>query len=388
MDVIGVLMLIGGLLAGGLAGLWVGRALGRSGAAAELAGARAERDLLATQVHRLTDEAEEHRELEMSLAPLSSSLARVERQVGILEKERAAQWGELAGHLTRVAQDGQSLRETTANLAGALRSSGVRGSWGELQLRRVFEHAGMLPRVDFDTQVCGTNDEGVAVRPDAVVRLPGEKHIVVDAKAPLAALLGSGEDAKVEAAHAKALRKHIDDLAGKRYWTALSPAPEFVICFVPAEGLLAAACRVDPELMEYAVARRVVLATPTTLVAMVRTVALSWQQEALVGNAHEVFRAGRDLYERLRKLSDGTAKLGRSLARSVEDYNTMVATLERQVLSRARTLAELDVTDAPLPAPAELDLSPRQLTAAELVAADEADLAGLDRRTGEVRRSS
>ena len=367
MDVMAMSMLVVGLLAGALAGFLVGRALGRTGAGAELAGARAERDLLSTQVERLTAQAQGQQELEMTLAPLTSSLARVERQVDTLEKERATQWGHLAGQLSRVAQDGHTLRETTAHLAGALRSAGVRGSWGELQLKRVFEHAGMLHRVDFDTQVSGTNDEGTAVRPDAVVRLPGGKHIVVDAKAPLAALLDSGEDAAVEAAHAKALRKHVDDLAGKRYWTALPQAPEFVVCFVPAEGLLAAACRADPGLLEYAVTRRVVLATPTTLVAMVRTVALSWQQEALVGNAHEVFRAGRDLYERLRKLSEGTSKLGRSLARSVEDYNVMVATLERQVLSRARTLADLDVTDAPLPPPPEVDAAPRALTAAELV---------------------
>lgn len=229
----------------------------------------------------------------------------------------------------------------------------MRGSWGELQLRRVVEHTGLLAHVDFAVQVEGVNDRGQAVRPDAVVRLPGGRQIVVDAKAPLAALLtdhppdGSPngtartETTRAETAHAKALRAHVESLAGKRYWSAFEPSPEFVICFVPGEGLLATACRADPGLLEYAMSRRVVLATPTTLLATLRTVALAWQQDALVGNAREVVDLGRDLHERLAGLAGATAKLGRSLNRTVEDYNTLVGATQCQVLDRARRLADL-----------------------------------------------
>lgn len=359
------------LALGAAVGAWVGARWARLGQTTELAAATAERDLLANQVAALGDQARDQQELAQTLAPLSSSLARVERQVAALEKDRAQQWGELSGHLTRAAQDGHELRSTTASLAGALRSSGVRGSWGEVQLKRVLEHAGMLHRVDFDTQVRGSNDEGAQVRPDCVVRLPGGRHLVIDAKAPAAALLTEGGGSEAE--QAKALRAHVETLAGKRYWTAVETSPEFVVCFLPAEGLLASACRADPDLLDVAMNRRVVVATPTTLLAMLRAVALAWQQEALVGNAREVFAVGRDLYERLAKLSGATAKLGRTMTRAVEDYNVLVTTMERQVLTRARRLADLEVTDTALPVLDELDLSPRTLTAAELVEADAHD---------------
>ncbi len=275
----------------------------------------------------------------------------------------------------------EALRRQTGALAGALRSPNVRGAWGEVQLRRVVEHAGMLARVDFDTQVTGRNDSGATVRPDAVVRLPGEKLVVVDAKAPLAAFLeasqaehdGEAPEASAQrrhaaqVAHGRALRAHVDALADKRYWTAFTTTPELVVCFVPGESFLAAACDADPALLEHAMARRVVLATPTTLLALLRTVALTWQQEALTGSAREVFELGRELYSRLAGLGGSVEKLGRTLHRAVEDYNGLVGSLERRVLVSARRLHDLEVTDSDLVAPSVVQTPVRPLTAVELI---------------------
>lgn len=299
-----------------------------------------ERDLLAERVEHLDLSTAESRDLDMALAPLSSALARMERQVGDLERGSAAHWGRLGEQLTSVATSGRELRRQTAELAGALRSGGVRGSWGEVQLRRVVEHAGLLARVDFTEQAQSINDDGDVVRPDAVVHLPGGKHIVIDAKAPLA------DD---DSGQAKAVRAHVASLARKRYWTAFDPSPEFVVCFVPSEGLLAGACRADPVLLDDAMASRVVIATPTTLLAMLRTVALTWQQDALVGNAHAVVDLGRQLHERLQGLGVSLAKLGRTIDRAVADYNTVVAQTEGQLLRRARQLGELGVSEQPVP---------------------------------------
>lgn len=333
-----------------LIGAVVTAVLASARAQAAQASVVAERDVLRAETARLGAGLDEQQELAMTLAPLSSSLARVERQVAQLERERATQWGRLDSQLSSVAASGEDLRRQTAELAGALRSSGARGTWGEVQLRRVVEHAGMLANVDFHTQADGVNDNGRSVRPDLVVRLPGGKQIAVDAKTPLA------ED---DHAQARALRLHVDSLAGKRYWTAFEPAPEFVVCFLPTEGLLVAACRADPDLLEKAMAKRVIIATPTTLLALMRTVALTWQQDALVGNAKSVVQLGRELHERLTTLGSATTKLGRTLNRAVEDYNALVTSTERDVLERARRLGELGVSSAEIPIVPTLDVQER-----------------------------
>jgi DNA recombination protein RmuC len=250
-----------------------------------------------------------------------------------------------------------------------------------VQLKRVVEHAGMLERVDFDVQVVGTNREGEQVRPDAVIRLPGGKQVVVDAKAPLAAFLAvreghgsaAGERRMAAAAqeHSRALRGHVDALAAKQYWTAFEPTPEIVICFVPGESFLAAACEADPALLEHAMAKRVVLATPTTLLALLRTVALTWQQAALSDGARELFTLGRELHARLATLGEHTGKLGRTLGRAVEDYNKLVGTLEQRVLVSARRMGQLDLTDTEVPVVTALESLPRPLTAPELILAPE-----------------
>lgn len=370
-------LVVAGVLVGALAAWWGTR----QRAASRTAGLLAERNLLAARVADLERVASDDAELALALAPLTSSLARMERQVSALERDRIDQFGRLDAQLDAVQATGEALRAQTAALAGALRSPNARGAWGEVQLQRVVEHAGMLPRVDFTTQAMGTTSGGRSVRPDAVVHLPGGKNVVVDAKAPLAAFLeaaqpgrdGETADAADErrrlagVAHARALRAHVDALAAKEYWTAFSPSPELVVCFVPGESFLAAACENDPALLEHAMSRRVVLATPTTLMALLRTVALTWQQDALAGGAREMFETGRELYARLASLGQGVGKLGRTLHRAVEDYNAVVGTLERRVLVTARRLHDLDLTDTDLPPVEPLETAPRPLTAPELL---------------------
>jgi len=362
------------LLAGLLIGACVAWLVTGALATARTATVIAERDLLRERVTDLEISTDHDRELAATLTPLTATLTRVEGQVRSLERDRVEQYTRLGEQLEAVRISGEALRSQTAALAGALRSPTARGAWGEVQLRRVVEHAGMLPRVDFSTQVGGTTSAGVGVRPDVVVHLPGGKHVVVDAKAPLAAFLEASEEStdparqeRAAAGHARALRAHVDALAAKEYWTAFDPSPELVVCFVPGEAFLAAACCADPSLLEHAMARRVVLATPTTLLALLRTVALTWQSEALSGSARELLALGRELYHRLGALGTSTGKLGRSLHRAVEDYNSMVGTLERRVLVTARRMRDMDLTDGDLDPVAVLESVPRPLTASELL---------------------
>jgi DNA recombination protein RmuC len=354
----------------------LGAALGgfvvRAGLGAQTAVATTERDLLRERVVDLEAASGHDRELAAVLLPLRDSLTRVERQVATLERDRVEQYSRLGEQVAAVAASGEALREQTSALAGALRSSNTRGTWGETQLRRVVEHAGMLARVDFTEQPSVTSPQGDVLRPDLVVHLPGGKNLVVDAKAPLTAFLDAGaregeERARLLAQHAKALRGHVDVLAGRAYWQAFSPTPELVVCFVPGDAILAAALDADPGLHEAAMARRVVLASPATLLALLRTVAYTWQQDALSGNARELFEVGRELYSRLATLGAHSAKLGRTLHRAVEDYNALVGTLERRVLVTARRLNDLELTNEPLPQAEPLEATPRTLTAVELI---------------------
>src|SRR5512144_2958178 len=343
-------------------------------AAARAAAVRAERDLLRERVTDLETATDHDRELAATLSPLTATLTRVEGQVRSLERDRVEQYARLGEQREAMRVSGEALRTQTAALAGALRSPTARGAWGEVQLRRVVEHAGMLPRVDFTPQATATTPTGAGVRPDLVVHLPGGKHVVVDAKAPLAAFLEASEagpdPARTERAaseHARAVRAHVDTLAAKEYWTAFDPSPELVVCFVPGEAFLAAACAADPALLEHAMSRRVVLATPTTLLALLRRVALTWQSEALSGNARELLALGRELHTRLGGLGTATGKLGRTLQRAVEDYNGLVGALERRVLVTARRMRDLDLTDGEIPPLTALECTVRPLTAPELL---------------------
>jgi DNA recombination protein RmuC len=325
--------------------------------------------------------------VEHLIEPLLQTLGRVEEQLRESDSARIRSHAALAEQVNIARHASDQLREQTQALVTALRRPEARGRWGELQLRRVVELAGMSARCDFDEQVTVATPDG-PVRPDLVVRLAGGKNIVVDAKVSLAAYLEAAETGSDDVrsarldAHARHLRNHVDQLAAKAYWTALSPSPEFVILFIPGEAFLAPALERDPALLEYALARKVHIATPTTLVTMLRTAQYAWQQAALAENARAVFDLGRQLYDRLAGLGGHVDRLGRALAKTVTAYNQAVGSLESRVLPSARRLSELGVVSGEeIAAPALVEELPRALSAPELVddASDTAAAAGLVR---------
>ena len=342
--------------------------------AARLASAVTERDGLRTQVHALTAASDEDRQVAAELGPLRATLQHVHEQVAELERAREQQFGALGAGLVDVRRVTDQLRSETATLTGALKTSTHAGQWGEAELRRILEASGMLPRVDFEEQLSGTNRDGTGVRPDAVVKLPGDKLLVVDAKAPTGKFLAASaagltdtERAALLAEHANALRGYVDSLGKKAYWTAFDNTPELVICFVPSEALLAAALRTDPALFERAITQKVVLASPASLFAILRATSLAWQQDSLTANAQHLLQVGRDLYDRLSTLGTHAATLGKSLEKSVASYNALVGSLESRVLVTARKLHELGIADQPLAVTHPLEASPRSLSAPELV---------------------
>ncbi|HET7399371.1 MAG TPA: DNA recombination protein RmuC [Intrasporangium sp.] len=360
-------------LAAAAGGAVLGWLATRASLLTRLAAAAAERDVLRLRVRDLEAARAEDGQTAAALSPLHETIARVERQVGVLERDRVQQFGELGARLTEVSSSASALRTETATLASALNASTVRGAWGELQLRRVLELSGLLPRCDFDEQVTRVSRHGSTVRPDAVINLPGARHVVVDSKAPMSHFLaaqgdtvGDVERAQLLTAHATALRRHVDSLAAKAYWSAFTRSPEVVVCFVPGEAILAAALSDDPALYEHALSRSVVLASPGTLFAVLRTVGAIWQQDALEQSARELLALGRDLYARLGTLGGHVTTMGQSLERAVEHYNRFVGTLESRVLVTARRMHELHLTgEAPADVP-PVAVAPRSLSAVEL----------------------
>ena len=308
----------------------------------------------------------------LAVAPLHDTLRRYEQRVAQLERERVDAYAELREQVRQMGAVSGELRTETKQLVAALRAPQVRGRWGEHQLRRVVEAAGLLEHCDFAEQVTAADGEGGVVRPDLVVRLHGGRSVVVDAKAPLEGYLAAAEarDERTREAcldqHARHLRGHVDALSAKEYWTAFEPAPDFVVLFVPADPFLDAALRHDPTLMEHAFRRNVVLATPATLVAMLRTVAYSWRQEELARNALEVHALAREMYARLATLGDHVGKLGTALGGAVTAYNKAVGSLESRVLVSARKLAEMGVSREEMPTPPQVEVAPRQPQAPEL----------------------
>jgi DNA recombination protein RmuC len=339
----------------------------------------AEGRLRAANAHASGDLESRRAAVEHLVGPLRETLARVEAQLRESDADRTRSHAALAEQVAIARQSSEQLRAQTQALVTALRRPEARGRWGELQLRRVVELAGMSARCDFDEQVSVTAADGTQ-RPDLVVRLAGGKNIVVDSKVSLAAYLEAAEsddeDARVARidAHARHLRDHVDRLAGKAYWAALSPSPEFVILFIPGEAFLAPALERDPGLLEYALTRKVHIATPTTLVTMLRTAQYAWQQEALAENARAVFDLGRELYDRLSGLGKHVDRLGRALTTAVSTYNQTVGSLESRVLVSARRLNELGVVDSELAGPAPVEETARALSAPELVAGGTAEI--------------
>ncbi len=311
--------------------------------------------------------------VEQLVSPLKETLTRVEAQLRESDAERLRSHAALTEQVTIARESSDQLRTQTQALVTALRRPEARGRWGEMQLRRVVELAGMIARCDFDEQVSISTDDGKQ-RPDLVVRLAGGKNIVVDSKVSLAAYLEAAEatdeavrEARLDA-HARHLRDHVNQLSAKAYWTALSPAPEFVVLFIPGEAFLAPALERDSGLLEHALTRKVHIATPTTLVTMLRTAQYAWQQEALSENARAVFDLGRELYDRISVMGRHMDGLGRELTKSVSAYNQAVGSLESRVLVTARRLNQLGVVDAELEPPRLVEETTRALSAPELVA--------------------
>lgn len=330
-----VLALVLGLLAGVILG-WAfppGRDPGPSSARADTA-------------------ASERAAVEALVRPLSDTLARVSDQLARAEVDRASAQAELREQVRLTAEGAESLRSETGRLVSALRRSEVRGRWGEVQLRRLVESAGLVEHVDFTEQhtARGEDDEGT-VRPDLVVHLADGRHVVVDAKVALSAYLDAAaatDDASRDAAlarHAHEVLAHVDRLSSKAYWTRYD-SPEFVVLFLPADAFLSSALDVRPDLLEQAFARDVILATPTTLLALLRTVAYAWRQDATARNAAQVHALGRELHTRLVTMSGHLSRLGSSLDSAVEQFNRTVGSWDSRVLVSARRLADLGVVPA------------------------------------------
>jgi DNA recombination protein RmuC len=306
--------------------------------------------------------------LEGTVKPLAESLRTVDVRVQELDRARAQSYGALTRHLSE-------LGERTAALSTALRAPHVRGRWGEIQLKRVVELAGMLPYSDFAEQVTTQTDDG-RLRPDLVVQLPGGKQVVVDSKVPLTAYLEacetSDDDVRRQrlADHARQVREHLQKLSAKSYWQQFADSPEYVVMFLPDEGFFRAAWEQDPSLVETGVRSRVHVASPTTLIVLLQAIAHGWQQEKVAEDARAVHALGRELYERLTVAGAHLAKVGGSLDRAVGAFNDTVGSLERRVLPTARKLAQTTLSDRELP-----ELEPRSahtvpLQAEELVAPD------------------
>ena len=307
------------------------------------------------------------------LQPVRETLDKVQTQLVDFDKAREGSFRAVASQISSLARAQEELRRAADGLAQSLRSPNARGKWGEIQLRRIVELAGMIEQCDFFEQVSASAADGARQTPDLIVRLPGNGHIVVDAKVPIDGYLAfansrtDGERAEHLAAHARQVRDHIRVLGAKEYWRQFQPAPEFVVMFLPLEPLLSTAFEQDGTLFDQAASLRVIPATPMTLLALLKAVAYGWQQQRLAANAEEIRLLGRDLYERLATMVDHLESVGRSLKLAADSYDRFVGSLESKVLPGARRFKELGVSSSKeLELPEPLRLIPRQVKREEL----------------------
>lgn len=305
--------------------------------------------------------------------PLRESLTKVDAKLQEVDRGRASSQAQLSEQLRSLTQAQQVLHSETSKLARALRSSNIRGQWGEIQLRRVLECAGLAEGMHYELKDSVRTEEG-RLTPDAVIKLPGGKNVVVDAKVALSAYLDAmdceddaSRDAKLKD-HARQVKDHINSLGNKSYWAHFQPAPDIVVMFVPGEALLSAALQHDSALLEYSMNKGVMLASPLSLIALLKAIAYGWQQDTIAKNALEISELGRNLYDRIAKLAEHFENVGRSLAKAVQAYNGAVGTLETRVLVTARRLKDKGVTASEEFREVEtIDITPRLLGAPELV---------------------
>lgn len=335
---------------------------------------KAEKDLAAQR-----DLAERENKVLVQLAPVKEQLDQMRETVSRLEKERTEQFSSISEQLRNAIQTDESLRKQTQQLAQALSSNSLRGVWGEAQLRKLVELAGLIKHADFSEQATITTEAGSG-RADMVINLPGGKSLAIDSKVPFNSYqeasaiseLATGEELarrqRLLEEHVKAVRAHIDALGSKAYWTGLDASPDFVICFVPSESLLSAALETDASLMEYAFKKNVALASPVSLFSVLKTINYIWRQNADESQLRNMIKLGKELYDRVAKVAQLADKLGRSLTSSVKDYNAFVSSLETRMLVTARKLNDLDEQELgidTIDSPKEITEAPNTITAKE-----------------------
>lgn len=347
---------------------------------ATILGLNAQLEQLQSEKRERDERDREENKLLQALAPVKVHLEQMQQVVTRLEKDRTEQFGTIQQQLKAAVDSDEQLRKQTQALSQALSSNAIRGVWGETQLRKLVELAGLIKHADFSEQASFSTDTG-AGRADMVINLPGGKSLAIDSKVPFNSYqeastisdLATGEEAarrqRLIAEHVKAVKGHIDTLSTKGYWTGLNASPDFVIAFVPSESLLSAALDADPGLLEYAFKKNVALASPVSLFSVLKTINYIWRQNADETSVRTMIKLGKELYERVGKVAEHADKLGRSIMTTVKDYNVFVSSLESRVLVTARKLNDLDETELgteEILSPRQIDTSPQALTASEL----------------------
>ena len=366
--------LVIGLLLGALIGFFIADSRARARAATEM------QNLVQQQNLQNAAQTGQENKLLEAIAPVKFHLEQMQQVVTRLEKDRTEQFGTIQEQLKNAIDSDAALRKQTQALSQALSSNNIRGVWGETQLRKLVELAGLIKHADFDEQASFSTDTGTG-RADMVINLPGGKSLAIDSKVPFNSYqeastisdLASGEELarrnRLIEEHVKAVKGHVDALSSKTYWTGLNASPDFVIAFVPSESLLSAALDADPGLLEYAFKKNVALASPVSLFSVLKTINYIWRQNVDETQVRTMIKLGKELYDRVGKVAEHADKLGRSITATVKDYNVFVSSLESRVLVTARKLNDLDenaLGTEEIATPKELDSAPQSLTASEL----------------------